>query len=282
MIHVVTATLMLLFAFLNQRVEGQSPADSLFPTIRNLDITTNQTSILVFPTPIKSVDRGCPAVLTKAIKGISNVLKVKAATSVLPPSNLTVFTADGAIYGFRVNYSDNPAQFLLDYSHHQQGERRDRPLLFINATETDLNNEMDSVAKRKSHHIHAHSSPQGGVHCKIKGIFAHEGIAFFKLSLQNRSAVPYHVDFLRYFIRDRHRQKRTVASEKGLIALAQSFLPDSTVAPHGEITIIVAFNQFTIANNKQFFIEIFEHNGDRRIVSTLNGKQLLKAVAISD
>src|ERR1700712_5502863 len=63
-----------------------------------LDITWHKTTMLIFPYPIQSADRGDQYVLAEKVKGVDNVLKVKAGQAGFEESNLQVITSDGAVY----------------------------------------------------------------------------------------------------------------------------------------------------------------------------------------
>ena len=69
---------------------------SLAQTV-SLQITTDKTTSLIFPHPIKHVDRGTKDVLVQAIKEADNILLVKAALKDFAQTNLSVVTDDGSI-----------------------------------------------------------------------------------------------------------------------------------------------------------------------------------------
>ena len=54
----------------------------------SLEVSTRQTSVIIFPTAIKSIDRGNGNIITKTVKEIGNVLKVKAATDSFQCTNI--------------------------------------------------------------------------------------------------------------------------------------------------------------------------------------------------
>lgn len=43
--------------------------------------------------------------------------------------------------------------------------------------------------------------------------------------------------------------------------------------------MLLAFDRFTIADNKYFIVEVFEKNGDRYLSCKLKGKDILKAIS---
>jgi conjugative transposon TraN protein len=278
--RVMNAMFFLLLTVISRSANSQPLPFYSAPPAQELAITTNQTTTLVFPSSIKSVDRGAPSLAAKTIKGITNVLKIKAAFSAFPASNLTVFTADGSIYSFHVTYAQNPEQLLLDFTRHQSAPDSLSPVLFANVSESDLARHVDTVLSFAANRSHPHARVTGGIHLRLTGLYAHDGVAYFRFRMRNRSAVRYEHDFLRCYIEDAHRQKRGVRSEKEVAPLTQRWTCDQQVTANSAATIVIAVKQFTIADNKRFLVEVYEKNGDRRLTVVIKGKDLLKVTNV--
>lgn len=75
----------------------------------HLGVSDVQTTTLIFPHDVVTVDRGTPDVLTQTLDEITNIVKVKTAGEHMEPSSLTVITAGGMVYTFRVSYERSPA-----------------------------------------------------------------------------------------------------------------------------------------------------------------------------
>src|SRR5882672_1873022 len=80
---------------------------------RNVEVTFNKTSTLVFPTAITSVDRGSRDLIAQKAKGVNNVLQIKAGKPNFRETNLTVITSDGGLYHFFIRYSEQPTVFTV-------------------------------------------------------------------------------------------------------------------------------------------------------------------------
>ena len=94
-------------------LRAQAPATAELPAaVRSGDFTLSisdvQTTTLVFPYDVVSVDRGTPDVLTQTLEEVVNVVKVKAADDQLDLTSLTVITSGGMVYTFRVRYDRYP------------------------------------------------------------------------------------------------------------------------------------------------------------------------------
>src|SRR5258708_37621952 len=81
------------FVLAATKAESQPVVES-----HNVEITYNKTSSLIFPTIIKSVDRGSRDVIVQKAKGVGNVLQLKAGKENFPETNLTVITSDGTLH----------------------------------------------------------------------------------------------------------------------------------------------------------------------------------------
>jgi len=243
-----------------------------------LEVTANQTSTLVFPVPIKSVDRGSGALICKTIKGIDNVLKVKAADSTMAPTNLTVYTADGQIYPFSVTYNAHPLQLVQEF----YSVKGRTALQFSGAEHTDLDVRQiaDSLTKTIGIRHRPRAKGNNGMHMVMSGAYLSKDLLFLQFKVSNFRRVRYDVDFVRYYIRDRHQQKRTIRMEKEVKPLFVAYSQSEGIVRHHPLRIVVAFDKFTISDKKQFMAEIYEHNGDRRLVCTIKGRHLLKVTPI--
>src|SRR5688500_15903395 len=74
-----------------------------------LAVTDVQTTHILFPCAIRSVDRGSTEVLAQKVKGADHILQVKAATKSFSETNLSVVTVDGRFYPFALYYDACPS-----------------------------------------------------------------------------------------------------------------------------------------------------------------------------
>ncbi|MFX1705027.1 conjugative transposon protein TraN [Chitinophaga sp. CC14] len=245
----------------------------------NLEITTGQTSILVFPKPIKRHDRGSSQILTKTINGIDNVLKVKAEDSTMRKTNLTVFTTDGHIYSFQVDYSPVPAKLVYPILPDPRITIAPAPTIRLN--EARIVEVADSIALTPGRWIGKHSKKSGGMQLHLTGIYLKDAVMFFQFSVSNHSPIPYNIDFTRFFIQDSQQGKKTINAEKEALPLLKRIAPMDQVDSGKKVILVVAFDKFTIADRKVFTAQVYEKNGDRHLTMKLKGKVFLKAKPVS-
>jgi len=236
----------------------------------DLEVGCNKTCMLVFPTTIQSADRGAAYVLAEREAGSENVLKVKAGKPGFLPSSLTVITADGQIFSFKVFYKANPSYLVLTLKSDLAVETK-RPLDVdkVQFAGGRLNSAaMDSAMQKVLqgpdylHGAGVHERKYG-LRLSVTGIYYLKNLLFFKLRLQSEARMPYLVDSLRIFVRDKKTTRRTAVADHELRPLAMRS-EGSAETDTGKV-ILVALPRFSIADNKQVAVILTEKQGDRTL-----------------
>lgn len=252
--------------------QNSQPADSAKIASINLDITWHKTTLLIFPAAIKSADRGDRYVLAEKVKGVENVLKVKAGEKDFVQSNLQVITADGKVFSFTVSYLDSPAYQTLDL-------RKQPPFAPVTFTNGSLNSEQMqqycSLVAGSYPFLKRIRSERDGVKLELDGIYIKKDVLLFRYKLTNTSTIPFDAASLRFYIRDRRKAKRTAEQDREVTPLyvQHAGLPEYD---KGQV-IVAAFDKFTIAESKHFVTELMEDGGDRNPAFKITERKLLKA-----
>lgn len=84
-----------------------------------------------------------------------------------------------------------------------------------------------------------------GVEFEINNIFIHNDILLFRISLRNRTQINYTIDFMRLYIQDAKKSKKTAIQQLEQNVLFTFDYPEDIPA-HEKRTFIVAVNKFTI------------------------------------
>jgi len=246
--------------------------------VKNIYVSFYQTVLLVFDAPIQDYDRGSADILVKAANKNSYVLKVKANRENFKPTTISVFTDKGAIYSIRVFYVEEAPS--LEY-HFGTPEKL---LSAIQSQKADTANQFqyairrnaDSIAqfRKRARHPKAHNN---GMKINLRGVYIHNGVLYFHLTLNNRSNIPYVIDYSKVCQRDKTKAKRTSVLEQEVYPLYQLLTPGGNISNKISQTWVIAFPQFTIADSKFLTIDLFERNGDRHLQLRIKGKDVLKA-----
>jgi len=238
---------------------------SSYSQTSTLAITTNKTTSLIFPFSIKHVDRGTRDVLVQKVKEADNILLVKAAGKDFPETNLTVLTSDGSIYNFTMNFKNRPLLFVYNL-----------PAQSSASLATYANSILDN-----SRTMHGISAKKWDVMVSVSGIYIKENTIFYQLELDNRSSIDYDIDFLRFYIRDKKKSKRTAIQENELKPL---FIAGNTLQVKANSTsdVVVALEKFTIPDTKYLAIEINEKNGGRNLLMKVNNRKIIRAIPLPE
>lgn len=258
-------------ALLILRVDAQS-ADEATP----LDITFNKTTTIVFPTVIKSVDRGSRDVMAQKAKGVENVLQLKAAREGFPETNLTVITADGVIHQFTISYSKEPGHLVVTLPDVEAEGLETAPLIFeTDMTEADMENYSKRIVDSKRT-IRLIKQGNNKIHLSLNGIYIKESVIFYHFRVKNQSNINYDVDYLRFYIRDKAKVKRTASQE---VEMKPMHVHGNNRAIKGQTSedVVYALEKFTIPDAKRLVIEMFERNGGRHMKLSIKNKTIVNA-----
>ncbi len=225
---------------------------------RQLFISFNKTVSVVFPQIIASVDKGTRDVLVQKVKGMENVLQLKAGSEDFSETNMTVITADGRLYSFLVDYKADPSILNIQLNN--------QPSVFekIAAKKKSLSGPKDSKYEMLF---------------RLSGIYIEKSIIYYQLELQNRSDISYDIDMLRFFIRDKKQSKRTAAQELEQFPL---YVYGNTGSVEGQSKkiIVVALPKFTIPDKKLLYIQLTEKNGGRNLQLKIRNRNIIQATQI--
>lgn len=242
-----------------------------------LQVTYNKTTSIVFPTSIASVDRGSRELLAQRAKGVENVLHLKASRPALQETNLTVITIDGSIHQFSVQYVKEPSSLVIrigDTVSHTSG-----PVIFDAAM-----NEFDFAVcaadiVEAERNIRLIGKSKYKITLSLRNIFIKDDVIFFHLNMKNQSNINYDVDFLRFYIQDKAKLKRTASQEVDMLPLF-TYGDNKTIRGNSQQDVVFALHKFTIPDAKYLAVEMYEQNGGRNIDLKVKNKSIIKAKLI--
>lgn len=242
-----------------------------------LTITYYKTTNLVFPYAIKSVDRGSKDVLAQKAKGVENILHVKADRQGFEETNLTVITADGKLYSYVLNYTDNPS--VLNIRFGKSLDSYGSEAFFSNATnEADMQIIAAKVAG-KERTIRGIKDKRYRMTLQLLGLYIQDEVMYCQLGLQNGSNINYGIDQIRFFIRDQKKSKRTATQE---LEVKPLYVDNdiSFIAGQSERIFVFAMPKFTIPDKKYLHVQLIEKNGGRNRELKIYNRSIVKARAI--
>ncbi len=238
----------------------------------SLAIAYSKTTNLIFPYEIISVDRGTNDLLVQKVKGVENILQLKADKENFAETNLSVITADGQLYSFVVNYNEEHPILNKVVNYRKTGSA------VLGITESKNEKELHSYAelafydKRKLHHV---KDNQYQVKFRLDGLFINENIMYYRLRIVNQSTINYETDQLRFFIRDQRKVKRTASQEIELLPL-YFYNQYTVIEGKTEVCQVFALEKFTIPDKKYLVIQLMEKQGGRHLELQIKNNKLKK------
>ncbi|WP_207515931.1 conjugative transposon protein TraN [Longitalea luteola] len=250
------------------------------PVVLHMGITTDKTTSLLFPAAIRHVDLGTPDVLAEQVKEAENLVLVKAGQANFKETNLTVVTADGRLYSFRVVYDPAPSMLVHRLS----------PSVAANNANIAFHGELMKPQDLEAYCkgiLDNHRMMRGIVDAswdamaRVDGIYIKDNVIFYQLLLDNHSTINYDVDFIRFYIHDKKKSKRTAAQE---IELKPLYIAGNVKSVEGmsRNTVSVAFEKFTLPDAKYLAIEIMEKNGGRHLSLKVSNRKIVRAQVLPD
>ncbi|WP_431217554.1 conjugative transposon protein TraN [Puia sp. P3] len=234
-----------------------------------------QPLVLVFPAPVRPIDRGDRDVLAQRQTGVDNVLKLKAARRNFSPTNLHVFTSDGKVYAFDLYYTDTLAS-TYNLTRLDPATTPFGPEIVLAGQPLNSDQLSDCLALvRQQSPEFSIRSHRYGMRLQLQNIAMAGPILFFRFTVYNKSNLDYTPDFLRLYLSDQARAKRTSRQDQELSPVYADTLV--TIPGKESRMFIVGLSRVTIPDRKEFRVELYEKNGGRAIALRIRNRQILHA-----
>jgi conjugative transposon TraN protein len=111
---------------------------------------------------------------------------------------------------------------------------------------------------------------------EVTGIYIKDKVVFYQFTINNQSPLDYDIYFIRFYIRDKRKGKRTASQELELKPL-YSVGNIKTVKANDRNSLVFAMEKFTVPDAKYFLVQVGEKNGGRHLTLKIRNGKLLKA-----
>ncbi|MBB1138008.1 conjugative transposon protein TraN [Myroides sp. WP-1] len=244
-----------------------------------VELTQNKTTHILFPSSIEYVDLGSSEIIANKVEATSNVLRLKTVKEDISPTNFTVITNDGKYYSFNATYNEQPIQLSYDLTKFEKhNSKKQSEVLFKDLGKTapsltDLF--MKAIIKKNKKELNI-KSKNYSVEARLKSIYIQDGKLYFHISINNKSNLPYTVDYVSFKIKDRKTTKRTTIQEVALKPI-RSYSDFQIIISHSKQDNIFMFDQFTLSDKQMLIIEINEKRGIRNQTLKIKSADILKS-----
>ena len=258
-----------------------------------VELSYSKTTHIIFPSKIQDFDAGSNVVIATVPEKLLNVLRVKSDAKGFPgETNMTVFTEDGGLFSFLIRYNDNPEVFNINISNNIAADDMATQSLGIGQSsnsspntylmeegsylEESLKASSLEVLVRKDF-IRQLGARRSDLNVLLRGVFLDgNNVLYLKLDMKNKSLLPYQIDFIKVFIRDKNHIRRMAAQENEISVLMD--YPMSVTHLNGlqSLEKVIAIPYCTLADGKIMEIEIYEKAGGRHLKFQFGNDTLLK------
>lgn len=222
------------------------------------------------------------------VKG--NVLRVKASVKDFETeTNMSVICEDGSFYAFNVKYADEPEKLSIEMKDFLSPTDGRLPSNRSDIYFKELGNEspvlvklmMQTIYQNDKRTIKHIGTQQFGMKFLLRGLYAHNGLLYFHTRMENGTNMPYSVDFITFKVVDKKMAKRTAIQEQVLQPL-RAYHQVMQVRGMSSEHAVFALEQFSLAEDKQLEVTLYERNGGRTLTFHLTAEDLQLAKKIDN
>lgn len=251
-------------------------------TAYKVELTQNKTTHILFPSSIEYVDLGSSEIIASKVEATSNVLRLKTIKEDITATNFTVITNDGKYYNFNATYKPEPIQLSYDLAKFEkQNNKKQSEVLFKdlgNTTPSLADLLMKAIINKNKKELNIKSKSYE-VEARLKSIYTQDGKLYFHISINNKSNLPYEVDYVSFKIKDRRTTKRTTVQEVSLKPI-RSLSDAQTINSQSKQDNVFMLDQFTLSDKQVLLIEISEKNGVRNQILKVKNSNLLRSKGV--
>jgi conjugative transposon TraN protein len=244
----------------------------------HLGVGFQKTTHLIFPYAVTYVDLGNAGIIADKAQGAENIVKLKANQQGFPQTNMTVVTADGRLYSFLVDFEANPR--VLNYNL-TTGAGEASPVMpmamfsNLSMTQTEMENYSRIVLKKKK--MLRTKEVKDDITLALQGMYTKDDMFFLPVYMFNKSNINYDVDFIKFYIRDKKLAKRTAIQESEVAPLFVYNSGQTVIPGPGGLDQVYVLRKFTIPDDKNLVVEMFERGGGRHLTFNVTNDDILKA-----
>lgn len=255
-------------------VTGTSVETGKLP-LQPLYVSDQKTTHLIFPYPVTYVDLGNTGLIASKAAGAENIVRVKAAGAGFPETNMTVLTSGGRLYMFQVAYQHDPKVLSLDLGTGDAVGGKNEAILSNSPIAQGNMDAYSKIALKKGGS--AANDTQNQLSLRAGKVGYRQETLFFPLHLANKSNVTYDIDFVKFYIQDKQVAKRTAEQAIELQPIYVYNGSDKKIGANSKVEQVYIFKKFTIPDQKQLIVELYEKGGGRNIRLKLSNSDLLGA-----
>lgn len=244
-----------------------------------IEVSDLNTTHIILPAKVADIAVGHDELISEKAEDIDNIVKAKSVVGEgeeFFQTSLTVVTSDGGIYPMIVDYAKNPSQMSVSFA-------KDKNALLRGVGVNDET--MRKMAKKiiwNGQVVNYLGKEDYKMAFMLYSVWTDQDVIAFYLHADNSSRIDYNIDFVKAYICDKKRAKKTAMQEEEITPIF-TYYGDKDRVIHGKkgIDIVLFYKKFTIPQKRMLYFEMFEENGGRHIKFNTPNTEIIKAKVIS-
>lgn len=235
-------------------------------------ISQDKTTALFFSSPVALL--GAPGKHILINNRGNGVVTIKASRAMTRLQVLDVqVVSTKKVYRIPVVYSYGRAGRRIEY---------DRSVIKVSLSNSPIRTEQviaRQLVQGKRSNIATHEK-SGGIKAWINKISLAGKRIFLRLDVRNESNLPYDIDFVRFYIRDRKTVDRTATHEQEIMPQYSTLGKHNAVTKGRDAARVFAFKRFSLSEDEILCIEVYERTGNRHLYLKIKPKHLSRLQVI--
>lgn len=248
-------------------------------SIRPDTICLNEVSQthLIAPDKVIYIDYGDTCIRVNKAENTENIVRMIAASGKVQEfpqqTNVSLATENGKFYTFNVDYRQEPEAFVYEIGE-KQPEKKANVILTDNIIPAGERDQVMNRVYNAKRGIFNKGIVRNKIVFSVNNLHIYNNLLLFTFEIENKSKLPYDIDYIRYYIIDKKTAKLTASQEVDQQALfSENYSP--RIEGNSRMKYVIAFDKFTIPDEKVFRIEINEKNGGRHVLFDLENSDIV-------
>ena len=219
-----------------------------------IPVTVDKMTNLVFPEAIQSGVKVSAEIIAQKVRGVDNVMEIKALHRHFTTTNLTAYGKDGHLYSFVLKYVDDTTVLNFRVCPDSGAPIKISGLPAPLPTLREDASELQSQSPR----IH-YSTRNEHLSLRLTGVYSKDSLEWLTFRLTNHSPLDFHSETPRFFLQDKHKVRRRAIQELDIQPVYND--QPQTVSRTKYSRFSFAFNPFHLAKGKLLVCEIRGKDG---------------------
>jgi conjugative transposon TraN protein len=239
---------------------------------RSIPVSGTKMTNLVFPVAVETGVKVSHDVLVQRPKGIENVIELKAVRRNFAPTNLSVFGKDGRLYTFDLRYVEDTSVLSFQVvPPSASGYSVMLTSLPVNLARLD----SDALSLGFGRPFLRRATRSEGIRLGLSGIYLRDSLMWFCFRVRNATQIGFYPAYLRMFIEDKKKVKRTATQEVDVVPVYPFHLRGIPGQESG--SFVVGFVPFAVAKGKRVVVQLADQSGGRSLELVVKERTVLKA-----